>query len=97
MVSEFEKWNIETAIPASYALQSEQPGGFAAIIIEERRRAWHAATLAEGEANSRLYREVGNVLDHWDGTPNDIKTDPGIDSLARALRLLRAAAIRDSD
>ena len=33
----------------------------------------------------------GNLLDHWDGVPNDIKTDPGIEIFAGKVNALRTA------
>ena len=32
--------------------------------------------------------EIGNLLDHWDQVPNDIKTDPGIERVAQILNRL---------
>jgi len=36
-----------------------------------------------------VYREIGNVLYQWEQLPNDIRTDPGFESLGFVLVELR--------
>jgi hypothetical protein len=38
--------------------------------------------------------EVGNVLDHWEQLPNDIRGDPGFETLDNALKRLYTATIQ---
>ena len=35
-----------------------------------------------------MRKAIGNVLDRWEGLPNDIRTDPGFHELDNALKQL---------
>ena len=39
--------------------------------------------------DSRIEMSVGNVLDHWEQLPNDIRLDPGFENMDSALEDLR--------
>ena len=43
----------------------------------------YPATFAASAISARL---IGNLLDRWEMLPNDLKSDPGIDELGRAIR-----------
>ncbi len=59
---------------------------------------WDCWQACEADALERAIPATANLLDHYDQLPNDIKTDPGFDSLRSCIERLRAyhlAAIRE--
>lgn len=45
-----------------------------------------------GPAPHERYRTmVGNLLDHWEQVPNDLKTDPGLENIVRLMDELETA------
>jgi len=53
---------------------------------------------ALGSEGADVRKEVGNVLDHWEQVPNDLREDPGYEPLHNALtKLYKAVRMASSE
>lgn len=52
---------------------------------------WVALKRAISAQHPEAHAMVGNIIDHWEGTPKDIKSDPGMEKLNRAISKARTA------
>lgn len=64
-------------------------GRCSAIIAGGKEFGDHMDYHDRQDKKEAMNREIGNVLDHWEQLPNDIRTDVGFESLESALVKLR--------